>query len=269
MSGDFRLERGQAPLLLSIPHCGVELPVEVQLTMTAAALSRADTDWHVDRLYGFARALDVTVLSAHWHRYAVDLNRPADDAPMYPGRFGTGVVPAQRFDGAPLYATAPTAAESSARVDRYWRPYHAALGEELARLSATHSTVVLIDAHSIARNMPTLFDGDLPDFNFGTADGLSADPALLDAFARIVATDGRYSQVCNGRFKGGFITRHYGRAGGAVQSLQIELVQESYGDRVAGVFCYDPAKAEALQPLLEALLQHAIDYARMSTRGSG
>jgi N-formylglutamate deformylase len=257
----FSLHRGSAPLLISIPHAGTYLPDEIVATMTPVARHVDDCDWHLERLYGFAKTLGASVLVPSHARYVVDLNRPPDDANLYPGQDTTGLVPVDTFDKTPLYEAGalPDAAEIARRRDLYWRPYHDALAEELARLKAAHGRVLLWEAHSIRSQVPRFFDGRLPDFNFGTSGGASAAAGLAEALAEGVRAHGGYTSVANGRFKGGYITRHYGAPEAGVQSVQLELVQDAYMEEVRP-YAYDDTKAARVMPLLEALVSTALAH---------
>ncbi|MFP5394264.1 MAG: N-formylglutamate deformylase, partial [Gammaproteobacteria bacterium] len=210
---DFAFEPGRVPLLVSIPHAGTDIPDDIAARLTPAGLERADTDWHLDRLYGFAAELGASVLAARWSRYVIDLNRPPEDFNLYPGLDTTGLCPVDTFARAPLYLDelVPDQAETGQRLARYWQPYHAQLQAELNRLLAIHGRVVLWDAHSIASTVPRFFDGRLPDLNFGSAQGASCAPALEDVVLARARANGSFSIAHNGRFKGGYITRHYGR----------------------------------------------------------
>ena len=255
----FRLVRGTRPLLLSIPHVGTHIPESLEGDYTEIALQRADTDWHLDRLYDFAHGFGASVLQATHSRSVIDLNRPSDDQSLYPGQVTTGLCPTETFRGEPLYRPGrePDAGETAYRLDTYWRPYHAALAGELARLKALHGRVLLWDAHSIASRLPRLFDGKLPDLNFGTADGASCDRAVLDRVTALVAGSG-CSSVINGRFKGGHITRKYGQPWQGVHAIQLELCQCLYMNE-SEPFEYRPAVAVRLQPTLQAMLGAAAD----------
>ncbi len=251
----FRLHRGSAPLLVSLPHDGSHIPDALAARMAPAARAAPDTDWFVSRLYDFARALGASVLVPSHSRYVVDLNRPPDDASLYPGQNTTGLCPAVRFDGGPVYlpGQAPSADEIAARVERYWRPYHEALQEELARLRAAHGRVLLWEGHSIRAVVPFLFEGRLPDLNLGTAGGASCAPALQARLEAVLAAQRDYSFVVNGRFKGGYITRHYGRPAEGIDAAQLELAQVTYMDDAERD--YDAARASRLQGVLGALLR--------------
>jgi len=255
----YALYRGTAPLIVSLPHDGTQLPDDIAARLTPAARRVPDTDWHVSRLYGFARELGAAVLVPAYSRYVVDLNRPPDDASLYPGRNTTGLCPLTQFSGEHLYADGdePDADEIRVRVDRYWRPYHAALAEEIARLKSVHGRVVLWEGHSIRSVVPFLFDGALPDLNLGTADGASCSAELQRRLMDVVHAQRDYAFVLNGRFKGGYITRHYGQPQAGVDAIQLELAQANYMDETT--FAYDERKAPKLQALIRRLLEAALD----------
>jgi N-formylglutamate deformylase len=252
----YTLHRGTAPLLISLPHDGSAIPDAISARMLPAAQRSVDTDWHVGRLYQpLANALGASVLRPMASRYVVDLNRPADGQALYPGRRETGLVSTVGFDGQPLYrdGAEPSADEIQRRVNEFWRPYHDALSQELDRLLAEHGRVVLWEGHSIRSRVPMLFEGQLPDFNIGTADGASCTPALQAKLQSVLEGQSRYSFVVNGRFKGGYITRHYGRPQAGVQAVQLELAQLNYMDEDS--FAFDQAKAMTLQQTIEQLLR--------------
>lgn len=255
----FTLHRGNAPLLLSLPHDGSAIPDALKARMTATAQGAPDTDWHVSRLYHFARELGASILVPAYSRYVIDLNRGEDDTSLYPGQNTTGLVPLVRFTGEPIYlqGAEPDVDDVAARIDRYWRPYHQALREELDRIRAAHSRVVLWEGHSIrGSQLPFLFEGRLPDLNLGTASGTSCSPALQARLEAVLAAQGDYDWVANGRFKGGHITRHYGAPAGGIDAVQLELSQRTYMDENS--FEYDEAKASRMQPLLQRLLVAAL-----------
>lgn len=257
----YHLESGSAPLLISLPHDASHIPDEIAVRLRPAARRAPDTDWHVAKLYEpLARALGASVLRPLASRYVIDLNRPADGHALYPGRAETGLVPAIGFDGEPLYAgdgDTPDEAEVQRRVNAYWRPYHEALQQELAKLRARHGRVVLWEGHSIRSRVPMLFEGRLPDFNLGTADGASCAPVLQQRLADILAVREGFSYAVNGRFKGGYITRHYGRPHEGIQAVQLELAQCNYMDEET--FGWDEAKAAVLRQAIEPLLRACLD----------
>ncbi|MCZ6522423.1 MAG: N-formylglutamate deformylase [Alphaproteobacteria bacterium] len=258
----FRFTPGSTPLLVSMPHPGTYLPDGVAEHLTDEARLVPDTDWHLERLYDFAAALGAGVLAATHSRYLVDLNRPPDNRPLYPGAANTGLCPTELFDGGPLYLPGqePDAAEVGARLERYWRPYHERLEAELAALKESFGVAVLFEAHSIRSRLPRYFEGRLPDLNLGSAAGASAAPELEARLFSLCAGASGYSSVLNGRFTGGYTTRHYGRPADAVHALQLELAQTTYMDETPP-FAFDEARAAHLRPLLRALLEEARDWA--------
>ena len=253
-----RLHRGTLPLLVSLPHDGSHIPAELAARMAPESRRAPDTDWHVSRLYAFAKEMGASVLVPSHSRYVVDLNRPPDDVSLYPGQNTTGLCPAVRFSGEPVYLAGqqPSQDEIAARVERYWRPYHLLLAEELARLRGVHGRVLLWEGHSIRAQVPFLFEGVLPDLNLGTSSGASCAPALQARLEAVLAGQGDYTWIANGRFKGGYITRHYGRPAEGVDAVQLELAQKNYMDEDS--FEYDEARAGRLLPTLRALLDAAL-----------
>ncbi|HLU13453.1 MAG TPA: N-formylglutamate deformylase [Arenimonas sp.] len=252
---NFSLHRGSIPLLLSLPHDGSEIPAELAARMQPESRSAPDTDWFVSRLYAFARDLGASLLVPRYSRYVVDLNRPPDDTSLYPGQNTTGLCPAVRFDGQPVYLPGrePSPEEVAQRVRTYWQPYHQALQDELARLRETHGRAVLWEGHSIRAVVPFLFEGRLPDLNLGTAAGASCGADTQARLEAVLTAQDRYSHVVNGRFKGGYITRHYGRPAEGVEAIQLELAQTTYMDDAERE--WHPQRAAQLQPLLESLLR--------------
>ena len=255
----FTLHRGTAPLLVSLPHDGSEIPVALAARMTPEARRAPDTDWHVSRLYAFVRDLGGSMLVPRYSRYVVDLNRPPDDTSLYPGQNTTGLCPAVRFCNAPVYldGQAPDAAEVEERVDRYWRPYHEALAEELDRLRKAHGRALLWEGHSIrGSDLPFLFEGRLPDLNLGTAGGSSCAPGVQARVEAALAAQDTFDHVVNGRFKGGYITRHYGDPEAGIDAVQLETSQRTYMDEDS--FAYDEAKAARVQPVIRSLVEAAL-----------
>lgn len=254
----FTLHRGSAPLLVSLPHDGIALPEELANRLTPEARGVPDTDWFVSRLYDFAKRLGASLLVPVNSRYVIDLNRPPDDQSLYPGRNTTGLCPVQRFTGEPVYLPGqePSANEVAARVESYWRPYHEALAGELARLRAAHGRALLWEGHSIRSTVPFLFEGRLPDFNLGTVAGASCAPARQARIEAVLSAQGDYTWVANGRFKGGYITRHYGRPAEGVDAVQLELAQSTYMDEATGR--YQPERSAKVQATLADLLEAAL-----------
>ena len=252
---------GEGPLLVSMPHVGVDVPGDIAARLTAVGLSLPDTDWHVDRLYEFLGALDVPVIKARHSRFVVDLNRPPDGAALYPGQAGTGLVPTEIFAGEEIYneGEAPGTEETEARVENFWRPYHEKLAGELARIKAAHGFAILWDAHSIKSEVPRLFEGRLPDLNFGTAAETSAGPELAANLMRIAQGQQAYSAVLNDRFTGGYITRHYGAPAAGVHAVQLELSQITYMDENPP-YAFNEALAGQIRPLLRRLIEAARSF---------
>jgi N-formylglutamate deformylase len=257
----FTLHRGSTPLLVSTPHAGTALPAALRERLLPRAAAVEDTDWHLERLYGFVRTLGASLIVPHHSRYVVDLNRPPEDTPMYAGVNNTGLCPTRFFSGDALYRDGcePDAGEIAERVEQYWQPYQDALGAELARLKALHGHAVLFDAHSIKSELPWLFDGRLPHLNLGTASGTSCAPALTAALAGVLGAQDRYHHVTDGRFKGGYITRRHGRPVDGVHAVQLEMCWRCYLDE-AEPAQWHGARAAEVSPLLRALVETMIGW---------
>jgi N-formylglutamate deformylase len=255
------LHRGASPLVVSLPHVGTHVPPELLARMLPRAAEVEDTDWHLERLYAFARDMGATLLVPRASRYVVDLNRPPENAPMYPGVNNTELCPTRFFTGEPLYlpGQAPSEAEVQARVARWWQPYHATLRAELARAKAAHGHAVLFDGHSIKSALPWLFEGRLWDLNLGTVDGRSCDARLRAALVGLLEGQTRYTQVADGRFKGGHITRHYGRPDDGIHAIQLEMCWCCYMHEQPP-YPYDEARAAQVTPLLKALVRTMRDW---------
>ena len=260
----FTLFSGNAPLLVSVPHAGTQLPADQLPRYHDRALQVEDTDWFLDRLYRFAHEeLGASLLLPHYSRYLVDLNRPSENTPMYSGQNNTELCPTRHFTGDPVYrqGQAPDGAEITRRVSRYWQPYHQALTSELQRLKAQHGRVVLFDAHSIKSELPWLFEGTLPQLNLGTVGGSSCAPQLQQRLAAVLGGQQTYSHVIDGRFKGGHITRHYGQPNDTgVHAVQLEMCWRAYMDETPPR--WNQTRAAQVTPLLRQLLQAMLDWAQ-------
>ena len=258
MSGDvvFTLQQGFGPLLISMPHVGTHLPDDLCHRFSPVGLAVDDTDWHIESLYDFAIALGASVLRPVYSRYVIDLNRPADGENLYPGQNTTGLCPLTTFDGVPLYLDGkePDESEIARRLFRYWHPYHRALQAELDRIKAAYGYALLWDAHSIRSVIPHLFDGELPVFNFGTANSTSCAAGIPEALlASVKGAVPDLPAVLNGRFKGGYITRTYGNPAQQVHAIQLELAQRSYMQEVAP-YALNEKLVARLKPVLAALV---------------
>jgi len=270
MSGWLEIHRGDAPLIVSFPHTGLEIPSTVEARLVSRWLARKDADHWVHLLYEFVRELGATTVRTAISRTVIDVNRDPSGASLYPGQTTTELCPLHTFDGEPLYAAGaePTATEIAERRSSYFEPYHVALADEIARLRASHERVVVYDAHSIRSQVPRLFDGELPQLNVGDFDGRTCAPALTRAVEEICQRSG-FRWITNGRFKGGWTTRHYGQPEQGVHAIQMELACRGYLREPALPLTgrswpprFDPAYAAPLRAVLAKILQHACAFAR-------
>ncbi|WP_339466689.1 N-formylglutamate deformylase [Pseudomonas capeferrum] len=252
--------QGRLPLLISMPHAGLQLTPAVREGLVDQARSLPDTDWHIPQLYDFARELGASVVAAEYSRFVIDLNRPDNDKPLYVGAT-TGLYPATLFEGQPLFkdGQVPSAEERATYLEQIWRPYHDTISQELARLREQFGYALLWDAHSIRSLIPHLFDGKLPDFNLGTFNGASCDPELAQLLAGVCAEAPAYSHVLNGRFKGGHITRHYGNPANHIHAVQLELAQSTYMEE-SEPFAYREDLAQPTQAVLRRLLESVLAW---------
>jgi N-formylglutamate deformylase len=262
------VRRGQAPLIVSLPHTGTTIPNEYQTGLTSLWLARKDTDWWIDRLYDFAASLNATIIHTAISRTVIDVNRDPSGVSLYPGQTTTELCPTTTFDGEPLYKEkGPDESGIAQRRAQYFTPYHDALIAEIARLRTIHDNVVLYDCHSIRSVIPRLFDGTLPEMNIGTNSGKSCDPELEQMIASLAAGSS-FSHVVNGRFKGGWITRQYGRPGEGVHAVQMELACRAYMREPMGPLeendwpaPYEAAYAEPMKNLLLRILRACLQFA--------
>jgi N-formylglutamate deformylase len=229
------IRRGQAPLLVSLPHTGIDIPDEFQPSLVSLWRARKDCDWWIEKLYDFATALDATIVRTRISRTVIDVNRDPAGVSLYPGQFTTGLCPATTFDNEPLYkdGKGPDETEIARRRALYFDPYHAALKVEIDRLRQSCRAIALYDCHSIRSIIPDLFEGTLPHFNIGTNEGKSCDTGLAERIAALCAASG-LTHVVNGRFKGGYITRQYGHPNQGVHAVQMELACRAYIDEPLG-----------------------------------
>ncbi|MET0257175.1 MAG: N-formylglutamate deformylase [Methylobacterium sp.] len=261
------IHRGDSPVLLGLPHTGTALPAEIAARLNETGQILADTDWHIERLYD-GLLPGATTVRATFHRYVIDANRDPDGASLYPGQNTTGLVPLTDFDGRPIWREGeePDAAETERRLAVFHRPYHQALEAEIARVKARHGYAVVYDCHSIRSHIPFLFEGRLPDFNIGTDGGRTCAPEIEQAARETCAAADGYTSILNGRFKGGWTTRHYGRPETGVHAIQMELAQATHLRTEAPPFAYDEEKAERLRAVLSTLL-HRIEALGAALKG--
>jgi len=263
------VRRGEAPLIVSVPHAGTDLPAALQTRLVSPWLARKDADWWVDRLYDIAEGLGATTVRTAVSRTVIDVNRDPSGVSLYPGQATTGLCPTTTFDGEPLYreGEAPDEAEIAERRKAFFDPYHVALSAEVERLRERHGRLVLYEAHSIRSQIPRLFEGVLPHLNIGTNSGSSCDPALTSAVAGLCAAS-NLSLAVNGRFKGGWTTRRYGDPAAGVHAIQMELACRGYMREPIGPPSpdswpapYDPATAAPIRALLARILAACIAFA--------
>ena len=252
--------QGTSPIVLGVPHTGTYVPDDIIANLNDNGRKLADTDWHIDLLYDGLLA-DVTTVKANFHRYVIDANRDPDGSSLYPGQNTTTLVPLTDFDGADIWKSAPTSAEISKRRAQFHAPYHLALSAELARVRALHGVAILFDCHSIRSEIPFLFDGTLPDFNIGTNFGTTCAAQIEATATGICENADGYTATVNGRFKGGWTTRHYGQPASGVHALQMELAQSTYLVDEADPWTYDQGSADRLRPHLTQTLTALADLA--------
>jgi len=249
------IHRGTSPVILGFPHTGTFVPDDVAARLNEEGRKLRDTDWHIHTLYD-GLLPGATTVRATFHRYVIDANRDPAGMSLYPGQTTTGLIPLTDFDNHPLWRAGmePDEPETARRVREFHAPYHAALAGEIERVRALHGVAVLYDCHSIRPVIPWLFEGRLPDFNIGTDDGRTCDPRIEAATERICREADGYTSVLNGRFRGGWTTRHYGRPADGVHAIQMELTQSTHLSDETAAFAYDSVKAVPLRRHLAAIL---------------
>lgn len=251
----FETHQGTSPVILAFPHTGTDVPPAIYDRLNDNGRILADTDWHIHELYD-GLLPDATTVRATFHRYVIDANRDPQGVSLYPGQNTTGLVPETDFDGKPIWkdGQAPDEADIAARLRDFHAPYHAALVAEIERVRAIHGVAILYDCHSIRSHIPFLFEGKLPDFNIGTDIGRTCDGSIEQATLTVVEAAQCYDSVLNGRFKGGWTTRHYGRPETGVHAIQMELAQSTHLETEAPPFAYDTAKSDRLRVHLKDIL---------------
>jgi len=264
MDKTYHFYSGNSPLLISMPHVGTGIPEDIKRRLTHEAMNLPDVDWHLPILYDMAKELDISVISAEYARYVIDLNRSPENTSLYPGQDVTGLCPIDTFAKSAIYMDGqqPDEKEVQNRIEQYWQPYHQKLATELQRIRAIHGIAILWDAHSIASLVPRFFSGKLPDLNFGTADSSSCDISLQEALAATMRESihaKAYSHVFNGRFKGGYITRHYGVPNMNIHAVQLEMSQCIYMEE-SPPYKYDAELSMKVKPLLADLLKTCLNW---------
>lgn len=254
------VEQGDGPIVLGVPHAGTIVPDDIAQQLNANGQKLDDTDWHVDRLYQ-GLLPDATTVRASFHRYVIDANRDPEGASLYPGQNTTGLVPLTDFDGREIWNEFPHASEIAKRRASFHAPYHEALVSELDRVRRLHGVAILYDCHSIRSSIPFLFKGTLPDLNIGTNDGTTCAALIERTAVEVCKTATGYSTAVNGRFKGGWTTRHYGRPALGVHAIQMELAQSTYLHDEVHPWKFDEAKAERLRSCLRDILNRLADLA--------
>jgi formiminoglutamase len=259
--------QGTSPVILAFPHTGTDVPADIWERLNDNGRILADTDWHIERLYA-GLLPEVTTVRATFHRYVIDANRDPDGVSLYPGQNTTGLVPETDFDGKPIWkdGEAPTEADIAYRLAHFHAPYHAALAAEIERVKAIHGVAILYDCHSIRSLIPFLFEDRLPDFNVGTDMGRTCAREIETATFEICAKAEGYTSILNGRFKGGWTTRHYGRPQTGVHAIQMELAQVSHLATEALPFALDETKAARLRIPLQDILNRLEALASTLTR---
>lgn len=254
---NFTFIKGNTPLLISMPHTGIKIPNDIAKKMTPEALQLKDTDWFIDVLYNFSHSLGANVLKPNYSRYVIDLNRGIDGLNLYPGANSTELCPISTFNLSPIYTEITALPDDviKSRIIQYWQPYHMCLRETLAQLKAEYGYAILLDAHSILSEVPRFFDGELPDFNFGTANGASCSPQLTEEIQSLDYTP--YTHVTNGRFKGGYITRKYGDPKNNIHAIQLELSQKTYMNEKS--LAYNDVLADQVKPYLINMVSRLIN----------
>ncbi|MCX8507319.1 MAG: N-formylglutamate deformylase [Rhodobacteraceae bacterium] len=259
----FTVTRGDSPVILGMPHTGTWLPDDLTARLNDNGRQLADTDWHIARLYE-GLLPGATIVASTVHRYAIDANRDPAGVSLYPGQNTTTLCPLTDFDGRALWAKGqePSEDEILARRDAFHTPYHQALAAEVARVCDRHGVAILYDCHSIRSEIPFLFPGILPVFSIGTNDGTTCAPRIEAATHAACAAASDFTHVLNGRFKGGWTTRHYGRPDQKVHAIQMELAQNAYLSTESPPWTYDAPKANRLRAPLGTILTQLDQIAR-------
>jgi len=248
VSKNYLFHHRNSPILFSIPHDGTIIPQPIAKNMYTRALNTPDRDFFVTQLFSFAKDFDISLLKTNISRYVIDMNRATDNTSLYPGQSTTELCPTSSFDNQDIYINKPTEADTQQRIEKYWQPYHKIISDKLETIKQQHGFAILVDCHSIKSHVSRFFDGRLPDINIGTHSGASCSEEISSKFESVLKSQNKYSYTFNGRFKGGYITRHYGQPENNIHALQIELSQINYLDENNNRFMLE--KAEQLKTLL-------------------
>jgi len=258
----FTVLPGDSPVVLAQPHGGIFVPEDLNNRLNSRGRGLDDTDWHITRLYE-GLLPSATVVKSNVHRYVIDANRDPAGHSLYPGQNTTTLCPLTDFDGADIWESGqqPSPDEIESRRQSFHAPYHAALAQELARVHAKHGIAVLFDCHSIRSTIPFLFDGELPIYNVGTNLGQTCDPEIERLTHQTCLTAQPDSTILNGRFKGGWTTRHYGQPQNHYHAIQMETSQRAYMDETAP-WTFRPEKAAQPRAVLQDILTKLDQFAR-------
>lgn len=248
----------KVPIIISSPHSGTFFPPEIASKLKPEMADKPDdADWFIDRLYDFAPAMGITVIKANYCRWVIDLNRDPESKPLYTdGRVITGLVPTTNFNGDPLYKDAvPEEHEIAERIHKYYLPYHEKLEELLEQTKQQFGKALLFDAHSIRRVVPGIQKEAFPQLILGDNDGTSASKEVIDAVWNILKDSG-YEATHNTPFKGGQITRSFGKPDDNVHALQLEMAKTNYMDATETE--YDGQNAAQIREVLKAVFTQLI-----------
>jgi N-formylglutamate amidohydrolase len=248
-----------SPILVSVPHCGTHIPKDIEDNYLPERITNIDdTDWYVDRLYGFVEGLGITMIKANISRWVIDLNRNPESKPLYDdGRVITALTPVTDFNGQPIYANnGPDNHEVKRRIETYFNPYYTKISNLLAEKRKHHAHVLFFDAHSIRRLVPGIRQEPFPDLILGDADQTSANAELIKT-AESVLGNSRFTFQHNDPFKGGNLTRHFGKPSSGVHALQLEMSKVLYMDDSETV--YDKKRAANVQAVLRPLFEQLLE----------
>lgn len=252
----------KVPVILSVPHSGVEFPDELKAHYYPEMTAQPDdTDWFVHDLYNFAPELGITVIHAKYSRWVIDLNRDPESKPLYDdGRIITALVPTTDFLGNEIYIDkkfVPNDQETERRLEHYYWHYYQKIGSLLAERLAEFGQVLLWDAHSIRRFVPTIRNEPFPDLILGDTDEKSARKEIIEIALNSLKA-GKYGVNHNTPFKGGHITRYFGKPQMQVHALQLEMAKTNYMNDDELVFNESRAEEmrKVLRPVFENLIEH-------------